>query len=289
MKRIAGLLIALAALASSGATELSLMSYNIRLDLPSDGPNRWDNRKQQLAAQIASLAPDILGIQEGLPHQVDALQASLPGYRYIGVGRDDGKRQGEFSALYYQPEKTELIASDTFWLSPTPDLPSYGWGAHYRRICTYGHFRDRQSGSTYWVFNTHFDHEVPEARLNGAKLILARIQERVAPGESYFLMGDLNATPEAPPIQLLSQRLRDSRLHAQTLPFGPEATFNAFDPHQIPSQRIDYIFTDPQTQVTTYATHSDLIDARHLSDHFPVLIKARLPQAPSSKDSTPHP
>ncbi len=275
MKPIAILLFLNISLA--GATELTLISYNIRLDLPSDAPNNWDNRKEQLAAQVTTLSPNIFGIQEGLPHQVDYLKDSLPGYQYIGVGRDNAKREGEFSAIYYKPSKTELLTSNTFWLSETPSTPSFGWGAHYRRICTYGHFRDLASDTTYWVFNTHFDHEFPEARLNGAKLILERIAKLVDPNEPHFLMGDLNATPDTPPIRLLSQHLNDSRPHSQHPPFGPEGTFNAFDPSQAPSDRIDYIFTDPQTQVITYATHSDLIDSRHLSDHFPIVIKAQLP------------
>ncbi len=258
-------------------SELTLTSYNIRLDLASDGPNRWDKRKQQLANQVKTLAPDILGIQEGLPQQVDYLEDALEGYTHIGVGRDDGIRQGEFSALYYRPADTELLATDTFWLSETPDQPSYGWGAHYRRICTYGHFRDRQSGSTYWVFNTHLDHEIPEARLNGAKLILKRIQQLVAPTEAYFLMGDFNATPDSPPIELFAQHLKDSRLERSTQTFGPEATFNGFDPQSPPLNRIDYIFTSPKTTVTSYAVHSDLIDQRYPSDHFPVTVKASLP------------
>lgn len=275
MKLTVSILILLATIASASATELTLMTYNIRLDLANDAPNHWDNRKEQLAAQVSTLAPDILGIQEGLPHQVDYLKENLSGYQYIGVGRDDAKRQGEFSAIYYRPAKTELLASNTFWLSETPGSPSFGWGAHYRRICTYGQFRDLDSNKTYWVFNTHFDHEFPEARLNGAKLILEQIAKLVAPNEPYFLMGDLNATPDSPPIKLLSEHLRDSRLHTQLPPFGPEATFNAFDPSQIPSDRIDYIFADPQTQVTSYATHSDLIHGRHLSDHFPIITKAK--------------
>ncbi|MDQ8186245.1 DUF4038 domain-containing protein [Pelagicoccus sp. SDUM812002] len=264
------------------ASELALTSYNIRLDLASDGPNRWDERKEQLAAQLAALSPDIIGIQEGMPHQVDYLAERLKGYTHIGVGRDDGKRQGEFSALYYRPADTELLATETFWLSETPQKPSYGWGANYRRICTYGHFRDRSSGSTYWVFNTHFDHEVPEARLNSARLILKRIEELVAPTESYFLMGDLNATPESPPIQLLSQHLLDSRVFSSTTPCGPEATFNDFDNQTLPQDRIDYIFTAPDVAVSSYATRSDLIEQRYPSDHFPVTIQATLfPYLPS--------
>ncbi|EDY84355.1 endonuclease/exonuclease/phosphatase family [Verrucomicrobiia bacterium DG1235] len=262
--------------ASVSATELTLSTYNLRLEIASDGPNQWENRREQVANQIAFLAPDILGVQEALPQQVDYLEQNLAGYSYIGVGRHDGIRAGEHSAIYYRDSTTELLDSSTFWLSPTPDTPSYGWGVHYRRICTYGHFRDRQTKTTYWVFNTHFDHEMPEARLNGAKLILDRIATLVSPNEPHFLMGDLNATPDSPPIKLISAKLQDTRLHSTGPVFGSEGTFNAFDPTTIPTRRIDYIFASPENTITAYATLSDLIDGRYPSDHFPIVIKTQL-------------
>ncbi|MBK1878483.1 endonuclease/exonuclease/phosphatase family protein [Pelagicoccus mobilis] len=117
-----------AVVAHSQEAQLTLMSYNIRLDLPSDGENRWDKRKEVLTSQILFLNPDILGIQEGLPHQVDHLAQSLDEYAYTGVGRDDGKHEGEFSAIFYNANKVEYLAGDTFWLSETPSEPSLGWG-----------------------------------------------------------------------------------------------------------------------------------------------------------------
>lgn len=254
------------------ASELTLMSYNIRLDLASDAPNHWDNRKEQLALQILSQAPDILGIQEGLPHQVAFLDAKLDSHTYIGVGRDDGKSAGEFSAIFFRHHKFALKKQGTFWLSETPDTPSFGWGASYRRICTYGHFQDKQSKRSYWIFNTHLDHQIAKARLNGVKLILKRIKQLVPDNTPYFLMGDLNATPDLPPIKLLSKSLRDSRLHSLQPPFGQEGTMNNFDTQTIPSRRIDYIFSSQAAGAPTrYATPSDLVDGRFLSDHFPVV------------------
>lgn len=266
-----------ATLALASETQLSLMTYNIRLDISSDGPNQWDHRKEQVAAQIGFLQPDVLGLQEALSQQVDYLDQELPGYAYVGVGRDDAERAGEFSAVFYRADSTEALSSDTFWLSETPEVPSYGWGASYRRICTYAHFKDKASGQTYWVFNTHFDHEVALARLNATTLILERIKRLVGEDEPYFVIGDLNATPEAPPIQLLKQTMKDARVSCQGPVFGPEGTFNGFKPELIPDRRIDYIFTSPdRVTVAAYATFSDLIELRYPSDHFPVMIRCTL-------------
>lgn len=271
------LTLAFPCLLAAATTDLTIMSYNIRLNIASDGPNKWSNRKETLVAQIAFNRPDLLGIQEGLPQQVDYLDSALNGYEYVGVGRDNGKRAGEFSALFYRSDKLECLASDTFWLSETPDTPSYGWGVSYRRICTYGQFRDRTTGQTYWVFNTHFDHQVVDARLNGAKLILKQIEQRVNKNEAYFLIGDLNATPNTPEIKLLSTTMADARLTATNSVFGQEGTFNRFDPSAIPQDRIDYIFTSRGTvHVEAFATLSDLVDLRYPSDHFPIIARCKI-------------
>ncbi|MBK1875565.1 endonuclease/exonuclease/phosphatase family protein [Pelagicoccus mobilis] len=256
----------------ASAEELTLMSYNIRLDLASDAPNNWDNRKEQLAAQVVITSPDILGIQEGLPHQVSFLDEQLADYSYLGVGRDDGKSAGEFSALFYRKDKYKILDSGTFWLSDTPDEPSFGWGASYRRICTYAHFKNKESGNSYWVFNTHLDHQVAAARLNGVKLILDRISKNVSEGEQYFLMGDLNATPDLAPIKLISKSMIDGHRHSKTPSFGQTGTMNNFDTQTVPSRRIDYIFSSRSAGAPDrFGTLSDLVDGRFISDHFPVV------------------
>ncbi|MDQ8205244.1 endonuclease/exonuclease/phosphatase family protein [Pelagicoccus sp. SDUM812003] len=256
---------------------LCLMSYNIRLDTDRDGENRWDLRKEQLAAQIASTAPDVLGIQEGLPQQVDFLQNALTEYAFLGVGRDDGAKAGEHSALFYRTDRVRLLDSGTFWLSETPNAPSFGWGAAHRRICTYARFKDKTSQATYWVFNTHFDHEAAEARLNGANLILDRMKRLARKDEPAFLMGDLNATPSSPPIERIKETLADARDHSPAPPFGSEGTFNGFDPSRLAEERIDYQFFKPDTaRVLSYAVRSDLVNQRYLSDHFPVVVRYQL-------------
>ena len=100
---------------------LVVMTYNLRYDNPGDGANTWSLRRDWLAEQIKSTDPAILGIQEGLIAQLRFLDKKLKKYRRIGVGRDDGKEKGEFSAIYYNIKKTKLLHQGTFWLSPTPE------------------------------------------------------------------------------------------------------------------------------------------------------------------------
>ena len=134
------------------------MTFNIRYDNPSDGADNWVHRKQDMLDFILKLKPSVFGIQEGLAHQVGYLDSGLSGYKYFGVGRDDGKEKGEYCAIFYHVDQHELIKSGTFWLSETPHQISVGWDAAMERICTYGMLEDKSNGQKFWVFNTHFDH-----------------------------------------------------------------------------------------------------------------------------------
>ena len=152
MKKLA-LIVLLLTVYSNNAQIVTVMSYNIRLDVASDGENRWDNRKEMLAAQVNVLTPDFMGVQEALPQQMDYLNTALKGYNSIGVARDNGKRDGEFSAIFYNASRFKVLEQSTFWLSQTPEKVSFGWDAACRRVCTYGLFQNLKTREKIWVFN----------------------------------------------------------------------------------------------------------------------------------------
>jgi endonuclease/exonuclease/phosphatase family metal-dependent hydrolase len=248
--------------------ELSVMTYNIRLDWGND-QNSWTNRKEPLLSQIQFYEPDIFGIQEGLPHQVSYLDSALEAYSYIGVGRDDGKWAGEYSAIYFKTADFKLLNQSTFWLSTTPDLPSLGWDAAIKRICTYALFQRNADGRQFWIFNTHFDHVGVKARENSMELILSKIDSLNKKNLPVVLMGDLNLQPHETPIVLAKGTLQDSREVAD-LVFGIEGTFNGFNFENVPTRRIDYVFINEHFSVNKYAVLSEALDLRYISDHFPV-------------------
>lgn len=272
MKLIKVFLILISCLPVSGMAQYSVMTYNLRLNIPSDGENRWDNRKEWVSDLVNYYAPDVLGIQEGLPEQVQYLDSALIGYDYVGVGRDDGRNKGEFSAIFYQTKKLKVQESGTFWLSETPEKPSFGWGANYRRICTWARMKDLATGREFMVFNTHFDHESKLARLNSAKLILQSIEELNTTHLPVIVMGDFNTTPETPPIQLMRSKLKDSRNASKTKPFGPIGTFNGFDTTSPLNTRIDYVFVNESITVEKYAVLAESRYQRTPSDHLPVFV-----------------
>lgn len=113
------------------------ISYNIRYDGHSDLAPDWKERKVPIVDQINKQTPTIIGFQEVLQNQLSDLQNALTSYKHVGVGRDDGKEAGEFAPIFYDTTRYLLLQSGTFWLSPTPSMPSKGWDAALNRICTF--------------------------------------------------------------------------------------------------------------------------------------------------------
>ena len=271
----AALTIAARAPAELRCPPLRVMTYNIRLALESDGPNRWEARRRAFIGQVQLMQPAILGLQEVVAAQKADLERWLPGYTFLGVARDDGRSAGEFSNLAIDRSLFEVKSSGTFWLSPTPETPSKGWDAAYRRIATWAHLVRRGDGHRFLALNTHLDNEGPQARLEGAREILGWLAVNRAPGESVLMTGDFNSEPGSPPYEALTSSalgLRDARTVSSWPPIGPEGTFNNFDPLPASSRRIDYVLIDPTISVERYAVlswHGE--EGRVASDHFPVV------------------
>lgn len=272
MKKLLTLILGILAFADGNAQDVKVLSYNIRLDVASDAENRWDNRKEMLTAQVVKLSPDFMGVQEALPQQMDYLDSSLKGYDYIGVGRDDGKREGEFSAIFYNTVKYKVLEQSTFWLSETPDKVSFGWDAACRRVCTYGLFENLKTKQKIWVFNTHFDHIGDIARINSAKLILQKINELNKDKLPFVLTGDFNLEDNSESIKLIASQLNDSKAAAKNTT-GPVATFNGFKADEPATKRIDYIFVPKNAVVKEYKVIEELKNNRYPSDHFPVYVE----------------
>lgn len=259
---------------------LRAMTFNIRLDLASDGPNAWPHRGAMVAALIEREAPDVLGLQEVLLNQKRDLEAALPHYEMIGAGRDDGREAGEFSPLAWRRDRFKLLRSGTFWLSPTPDTPGKGWDAAFPRIATWAMLRDKASGRRIRVLNTHFDHVGREARLNAATMITRWVAEGPGRALPTIVLGDFNADSRSEPYQRLTggraADLRDARIATRTPPYGPPGTFTGFDIAAAPELPIDHIFVTPAFLVQSYAVITQHWGGRLPSDHYPVIADLRL-------------
>lgn len=254
-----------------GAQELKVMTYNVKLDYPKEGEDSWTNRKPFFIDQIKFYEPDAMGVQEPMPNQMKDMDSLLPDYDFVGVGRDDGKDLGEYSAIFYKKERLKVLKSSTFWLSETPEKVGMGWDAVCNRICTYALFEDKQSGQKFWMFNTHFDHIGVQARKNSATLIVQKIKEINQQNYPVILSGDFNMEADHESIHFVLNNLKDSKTVAKTV-FGPDGTFNNFEFHKPVTRRIDFIFVSDKIQVNKYAVLSDSKNCHYPSDHLPVFI-----------------
>ena len=254
--------------------EIKLMTYNIKYANENDGENSWSKRKDWITDQIQFYEPDILGVQEAVKSQLDHFTKHIDTYKFLGVGRE-GEDKGEFSAILYKNEKFDVLDSDTFWLSETPDAISKGWDADYNRICTYALFQNKETKDKFYVFNTHFDHVGDKARLESSKLIIRKINKLNQEKLPVFLMGDFNLEPEKEGIEIILNLLDDS-MEESKFTFGPSGTFNAYDFSKPVTRRIDYIFVNDKVKVKKYGVLSDSKDLKYPSDHFPVLIITEL-------------
>jgi len=273
----AGLLSLLATMTSAApeAASIEAATYNLRLNLASDGANAWPQRREAVKALVRYHQFDLIGTQEGLIDQIRDLE-QMAEFARVGRGRDDGLDAGEHSAIFYRRDRFELLASGDFWLSPTPDLPSKGWDARCcKRLASWARLRDKASGRSLAVFSVHFDHEGDEARRESAQLMLRKMDE-IAAGLPVICLGDFNSTPDTPQLRALSERLHDARTWTLSPPYGPVGTFNGFQLDAPMSDRIDYIFVSPGVRVLRYAVLSDNLDRRYPSDHHPVVARLSL-------------
>lgn len=268
-------LLTLPAAAKERADHYSAMTYNIRLDLASDGDNGWPHRRSAVTGLIAYYAPDLVGMQEVLLSQKQAIEADLPGYHFVGEARDDGKEKGEFSPLGFRRDRFALRASSTFWLSPSPDAPSKGWDAALPRVASWARLHDKAAKRNLLVVNTHFDHIGQVARIESARQIRRWIADHRKANETVVLMGDFNAPADSPPYAAIVESgagaLRDTLAISRTPHFGPLGTFTGFQIERNDAKPIDHIFVGDSVVVLRHATLTQQTSGRLPSDHYPVL------------------
>jgi endonuclease/exonuclease/phosphatase family metal-dependent hydrolase len=255
---------------------MRIMSYNIRYDggPQKDGIDSWSNRKEFISLQIKAANADIIGVQEALINQLDELSFLLPGYKWVGSGRDDGNKQGEFSAIIFKESEFTILDSGTFWLSETPDKPSKGWDAVLNRIATWAKMKSLRDGTLFYFFNTHFDHLGIISRKNSAELIIKKINE-LAADLPVILTGDFNDPPNKDFYKIITAQLNDAKMMSAAGHQGPELSFIVRLEQGL---RIDYIFVNNIIEVLEHHIIKEKFNGRYPSDHFPVLALIKFKQ-----------
>ena len=252
-----------------GASEsLKVMSYNIRLGSAKDGTNSWNLRYAATAEMIKDQAPDVFGVQEALSYQVLFIEENFRNYDCVGVGREDGKKEGEFMSIFWNKKTVSMLKWGTFWLSETPEKPSMGWDAACFRTATWALMKDKKTGKKFYYVNTHLDHRGAEARKNGLQLIVDRIKDINPKGYPMVLTGDFNVKPTDPALVELDKVMDSTRKVAEKT--DNHHTFNGWSKAKTDSV-IDYIYISGFSKCTEYQTVTKrYADRAYISDHYPI-------------------
>jgi endonuclease/exonuclease/phosphatase family metal-dependent hydrolase len=266
---------------ASAAEPWRVMSFNVRYAAAQDGENAWPKRTELFFATIAAFAPDLVGFQEVIAVQHDALTARMPGYGFSGVARDDGQRKGEWACIAYRKARFTAIDSGNFWLSETPAVAgSKSWDAALTRICSWVRLREIATGREFLFANTHFDHRGVVARQEASRLISARLPQ-IAANLPALLTGDFNLTEDNPAYTVLVRpttpgaiRWIDSFREVHPTRGPDEASTHSFT-GRTQGSRIDFIFHTDHFIAKESTIDRTAREGRYPSDHYPVTAVLR--------------
>lgn len=277
----AGIILFLAGACREKATDLKVITFNIRYDNPADGINAWPNRIGLVEEYLREESPEIVGFQEALHHQVLDLEKMMPGYARVGGGRDDGLEGGEYSPVFFREDVFDLLNHGQFWLSETPDVPgSIGPGAVLPRIAAWAHLRNKSTGKELFVFNTHYSHVSDEARWLSASIMSERMKQ-IAGDKALIVTGDFNLDIEGETYNRLADlflnenQLINATETEPTYALLQKGTFNGFGYTEV-QPFIDFIFVSPHFQVISSSIDRIKSGEVFISDHWPVVVEIKV-------------
>ena len=251
--------------------DLKVMSYNIRMGTAKDGTNSWEYRYPATAMMIQDQKPDVFGVQEAFDFQIRFIEDNFTDYDCVGVGRDNGKSEGEHMSIFWNKKTVKMIKWGTFWLSETPEKPSKGWDAACKRTATWALMKDKNTGKMFYFVNTHLDHRGSEARRQGLNLIVSKIDDINPKGYPMVLTGDFNMKPDDAALTGLEQRMQSARKIAPKT--DNHATLNLWGKGKA-DMVIDYIYVSGFSACPEYHTITEKYGAwKYVSDHYPIYAK----------------
>ena len=229
--------------------------------------DRWPERRGLLVSQLVDLAPDVLGAQElrVVPDQAgwvarEVERRSGGVLRYRCHRRPKTGRLGLWEGIAVF-SRVPVVA--TSWLDLGVDS----------RVAQRVTVR-LADGGLLDVYNTHFGGVGEEVRSAQARLVLAWMDDR--PPLPAVLLGDLNARPGSPTIELLSSRLRSA--HVAVHGREPERTVPT--PLRVGGSGqgsvLDYVFVNELVDVVDARVAFDEVDPADpclaASDHFGLAV-----------------
>ena len=270
MKRVVLAFLAALSCISSVAREpvnVTVMSFNIRDEKQNDGSNSWEYRYGAVAYMIEGTAPDIVGFQETSREQLVFFADNFSQYKWVGVGRNDGKKDGEFTSIMYNSKKLSLSKSGTFWLSETPDKALAGWGADHACSAVWAIVKDKKSGASIFLVNTHIDVDDAEYRSKAIEVILQKIEVLNTSKLPVALLGGFNMEDDDAALAPVKAQMQNARAAA----FQTDDVRSYHNYGKV-SQKIDHIYIQNFSSCTEFKTVTDrYADRAYVSDHNPIM------------------
>lgn len=248
---------------------MKFVTFNIRCDYEQDGIQNFCHRKNIIEKKIKKEQPDIICFQEVLPHVALWLKETFTDYYVVGCGRDKEYRD-EQAAVAYKKDCYNLMEMQTFWLSPTPDIPGsrYENQSECPRTCTVVTLEEIYANQVVRICNTHLDHIGSEARKLGLEQILSTLDSMKSFGTPpIILTGDFNAFPSDEEMKVINQR-KDFIDVTEML----SGTFHDYGTLEN-TEKIDYIFAQMPLIGKNAVLWRDCENGIYLSDHYPVSVE----------------
>ena len=229
--------------------------------------DRWPARRRLLVRQLVALAPEVIAVQElrMVPDQArwitaEVARASAGRLRYRSYRRPKTGVAGPWEGIGVL---SRLPVVSTAWLDLRAD----------RRVAQ--RVTVRSGARDLDVYNAHLGLGGEVLRSGQAQRLLDWMDgRRPAPA---VLMGDLNARPGSPTIDLLSGRLRSAHLTIH----GCEPSFTVPTPLRAGAAGagsvLDYVFVNDLVEVTGAGLAFDEVDGPLCaSDHYGLVADLRL-------------
>lgn len=269
--------------------DIRVATCNVRYMSANDGENSWDFRKARLASALKGLEADVIGTQEAYNKQKLYLKRHIKGYKVVGVGREDGRKKGEHSAIFYNKRRFKALDCGNFWLSETPEVPSLGWDAACIRIATWAFLEEKATGKKFFFVNTHLDHVGITARHEGVSLLCSKARE-IGGDCPMVITGDFNIYNDSEEITRIKElgltHVYDIAAEKKT----QKCTWHGYedmDEHVINASRsngreipapqiIDYILINEGSCSYYEIMPPKAADGGYLSDHCPVFADITL-------------
>lgn len=249
--------------------KITILTQNLRNHDDGNG-NDVADRKERFEQLVREAQPDIIGTQEATKNWYGILEEKFGAeYTLLGCSRDGkDKTSGEWSAVLVRKERFDVLESDTFWLTSTPNTPSLTEGAKYRRIATWALLKDKMTGTQLLYCNTHLDHLSDDAvRMKQAEILMGFLNEKAA-DLPVFLTGDFNSTKTSGSHKYIAKTLTEARGAALADLSTVNYTYHNYGKS---AKELDYCFYKRTSALALSARIWDKSYGGYVSDHYGVV------------------